>query len=255
MRTVARQVVAFGVLVAALAVGGEEKRPAPVLANNDAAAKWELTFNDEFDGEALNTERWSVESGSPGHIQSSRWPENVQVKDGLCRFVTKKEQRGGKEWTTGNIWTKTFVQQYGFFEARLRIAGATGLNNAFWLMTRNKKTDPVHFEIDICETHYPDKVNMNLHNWAGEHWAKSEKWKAPCDLSQDFHVYAVEWRESELIWYFDGKRIRRLAHAICKDAAPVRLSTAVFPWAGKVTDALNGASMDVDWVRVYKRAE
>ncbi|HEY3320006.1 MAG TPA: glycoside hydrolase family 16 protein [Planctomycetota bacterium] len=217
------------------------------------ASQWELTFHDEFDEEKLDTRVWDVESAAPGHIQSSRWPENVQVGGGICRFLTKKEQRGGKDWTTASIWTHSFKQQYGYFEARMKIGAASGLNNAFWLMTRNKKTDPVHFEIDICEAHYPDKVPMNLHNWAGEHWAKSETWKAPEDLSKEFHVYGLEWTESELIWTFDGKPIRHLKHTICKDAAPVRLSTAVFPWAGKVSDALDGTSMDVDWVRVYKR--
>ena len=34
---------------------------------------------------------------------------------------------------------------------------------------------------------------------------------------------------------------------------PVIYATAVLPWAGPVNDSLNGASMDVDWVRVYKK--
>jgi beta-glucanase (GH16 family) len=231
-----------------------EERPTPKPLLKEATAHdWELTFRDEFDGDKLDRSVWDVESAAPGHIQSSRWPENVVVKDGFCRFLTRKEQRGGKDWTSGSIWTKTFKQQEGFFEARLKIGAASGLNNAFWLMTQNKKTDPVHFEIDVCEAHYPDKVPMNLHNWAGEHWAKSKTWDAPMDLSKDFHVYGLEWDDKDLVWYFDGKEIRRLKHTICKDAATVRLSTAVFPWAGKITDALDGASMDVDWVRIYKR--
>jgi hypothetical protein len=30
-------------------------------------------------------------------------------------------------------------------------------------------------------------------------------------------------------------------------------STAVFRWAGPITDALDGKSMDVDWVRIWRR--
>ena len=226
---------------------------APVLAAEDSAHKkgWKLTFHDDFKGHALDTEKWAVESAAPGHIVSSRWPENVVVKDGTLRLVTKKESRGGKDWTTASIWTKEFRQEGGLFECRMRIAAAAGLNNAFWMMTPKKKTDPVHFEIDVCEAHYPDEVPMNLHNWSGEHWAKSKTWKSPVNLSKEFHVYGLEWTAGELVWYFDGKEIRRLKQDICRDKAVVRLSTAVMPWAGKITDALDGTSMDVEWVRVY----
>nr|MCU0247256.1 glycoside hydrolase family 16 protein [Bryobacter sp.] len=105
--------------------------------------RWRLTFQDEFDGDALHRGRWAVESGSPGHILSSRWPENIEVGDGVLRLLTRKEQRGGKEWTTGHIWS-TFRQAYGYFEARLKIGAASGLNNAFWLISPQPK-----FEIDI----------------------------------------------------------------------------------------------------------
>lgn len=239
-----------GLLACLTAMGCTSPRAVhrPLLLDPQDAKGWEPTLVDEFNGNELDRTCWDVESGSPGHIQSSRWPENVVVSDGVCRFLTKKEDRGGKHWTTGHIWTKTFRQQYGYFEARLRIGATTGLNNAFWLMTTNK-----NFEIDICEAHYPNLIPMNLHNWAGQHWAKSETWTAPVNLSEAFHVHGLEWTDTELIWYFDGKPIRRLPHTICHAPTVVRLSTAVFPWAGKITDALEGTSMDVDWVRVYQR--
>ena len=34
---------------------------------------------------------------------------------------------------------------------------------------------------------------------------------------------------------------------------PVIFSTAIFPWAGFITDALHETSMEVDWVRVWKQ--
>ena len=136
--------------------------------------QWAVTFDETFEGTSLDQEVWAMESGAPRHITSSRWPENVQVRDGLLRLLTRKESRGGKEWTTGNIWTRTFKQQYGYFEARMKIGSASGLNNAFWLMTTNKRTDPMHFEIDIAEAKYPFRNNISLHNWSGDHWAKGK---------------------------------------------------------------------------------
>jgi len=49
----------------------------------------------------------------------------------------------------------------------------------------------------------------------------------------------------------DGKEIARKSNTKASLPVPAMLSTAVLPWAGAPSDALNGKSMDVDWVRVY----
>ncbi len=232
------------------------------LAAPPEHSQWRLTFADEFDGGELDMRRWEVESGSPTHILSSRWPENIEAGNGVCRLVTHKENRGGKEWTTAHMWTRTFRQKYGYFEARYRYGKAPGLNNAFWLMTRatdeqagvyGMKGYLRKFEIDINEGHYPGKVNMNIHNWEGEHWSKHELWTSPDELSADFHTYGLEWNDKELIWYVDGVERRRLPHDICHMEVPVIFSTAVLKWAGRITEALDGSAMEVDYVRVYER--
>lgn len=216
--------------------------------------KWTMVFDDEFTGDELDS-RWDIHDNKPeGHIMSSRWKENILVKDGLLQLLTKKEERGGKLWTSGKVWTKDFNPQYGYFEARMRLGTATGLNNAFWLMTPNKRTDPIHFEIDITEARHPNIHTMTVHNWAGEHKASGKKMYTEETLSRTFHVYGFEWSEAELVWYFDGKEVRRMPNEYCHAPSPVLLSSAVGAFAGRVTDALDGTSQDIDWVRVYKKA-
>jgi beta-glucanase (GH16 family) len=109
------------------------------------------------------------------------------------------------------------------------------------------------FEIDVNEGHYPDVVNMTLHQDGLP--SNSESWHAGMDLSKDFHVYAVAWNEKELTYYFDGREVDRKPNAKAHLEVPVMFSTAVITWAGPVTDALDGKSMDVDWVRVYRRKD
>jgi beta-glucanase (GH16 family) len=212
---------------------------------------WELTFDDEFDGDKVDLTKWEVQN------KGDRLAKNIAVSNGLCHLLTSKD---GQDWTTAFMTTKTFRQKYGYFEVRMRIGAATGLNNAFWLFTPKERMakpgKPDRFEIDIAEAHNPSKVYMTLHDWNNDkNIASGDHHVAKVDLSKDFHVYALEWNESELIWYFNGQEMRRAKHTICNAEEAVLLSTKVLPWAGAITDALIGTSMDVDYVRVYRKKE
>ncbi|MEI7807930.1 MAG: family 16 glycosylhydrolase, partial [Verrucomicrobiota bacterium] len=212
---------------------------------------WKLTFSDEFNGSQLDTNVWkSAQGESWGQLLSARFPENAVVTNGLLRLVTKKENRGGKEWTSAMISTKSFRQKYGYWESRYRYAPATGLNQAFWMHPGGKDKDKV-FEIDVNEGHYPSDVNATLHQSGLT--SKSKRYVADYDLAADFHLYAAEWNEQEVIYYFDGREIYRVPNTKANLDMPVIYATAVLPWAGPINDSLNGASMDVDWVHVYQK--
>lgn len=218
---------------------------------------WKLIFQEEFTGSDKDLDNnWEFQNGPSGHILCSRWRENAVVSDGILRLNVKKENRGGQTWTAASMWTRRKFK-YGYFECRYKYAKATGTNNSFWLMTRGIPKDaPGRFEIDINEGHYPNEVNMNIHNWSGEHWAKSTHKKVDgTNLADNFHVYGLEWNADQLIWYFDGREIRREDNTICHGESPVWLSLAIIEWAGAVTDDIDGKSMDVDYVRVYQREE
>ncbi|MCC7494637.1 MAG: family 16 glycosylhydrolase [Fimbriimonadaceae bacterium] len=79
--------------------------------------------------------------------------------------------------------------------------------------------------------------------------------EAQPDLAHSFHNYALEWNPQELIYYFDGQEIRRTPNDICHGPAAVWLSLAIIRWAGPVTDAIDGTSMDVDYVKVWQREQ
>ena len=244
-------------------------RPPP--ASDDAMvpshAEWELTFSEEFDREGVDPEVWESQAGPRGGDKpEGRWPENNLVKDGILYQATKRESppRGGKKWSSAHIWTRAFTQRYGFFAARLRYGRY--LNNAFWLYRpRGQRfAERPHFEIDINEGHTPREVAMTLHfihyldaTGPGHRVATSKRWDAPVDLDAGFHIYACEWDEREIIWYFDGQPVRRVANPGCTAPADVRLSTVIMEHqlARDGTDiaTMDGVSMAVDWVRVYRK--
>ena len=226
------------------------------VADPPADSAWEMTFGDEFERDKLDPENWSAAADAPDHVRSARRPENVQVKDGVCRLINKKEQYSGRAWTAGHIFSRKFQQKAGYFEARIKIAAAAGLNNGFWLMPDGKPQTAGHFEIDVVAGYFPDHLETYLCNLdVGKREILSQRWKAPVNLSDDYHVYALLWTDKELIWYFDGKEIRRAASAICQREVRVRFSTAVTPHGGPESDAIDGTGMNVDYVRVFKKLE
>lgn len=211
------------------------------------SGQWKLTFSDDFD--TLDTSKWKVfDNDTWGKILSGRFKDNVSVADGKLRLLTKRESKGGKEWTTGMVMSKSFRQKGGYFEARFRFAPVPGLNQAFWLKAVREPGAPL-FEIDIIEGHYPNFVNMTLHDKAAA--AKTHAPKQ--DLSADYHMYGLEWNARELIFYMDGQIVDRKPVDPDAPECAVFLSTAVANWAGPVTKHLNGSVMLVDWVKVYRR--
>jgi beta-glucanase (GH16 family) len=230
---------------------------------------WELFWQDNFDYENREQllEVWESQNGPSSHILCSRWKENIQVGNGVVRLVNRKESRGGKDWTSGNIWTKEEFM-YGYFECRYRYASSAGTNNSFWLMTQHGAPDPEEgkrYEIDINEGHYPNEINTNIHNWTDISYNSDGKRLHPTshksfefantDFSKDFHTYGLEWNENELIFYLDGEKIRRVNNDFCVSPSPIRLSLAIIKWAGEVSDITDGTFMEIDYVRVYKKRD
>jgi beta-glucanase (GH16 family) len=246
-------IVATLIMAFAVPACAQSSTPQPGIAE---ARGWKLVFADEFDDPAKFDELWQVESGSPGHILSSRWPQNVEVRDGLCRLIQRKENRGGKEFTSAHFWSRRQFT-YGYYESRYRYAAAPGINNAFWLITNAGTPASKQFEIDINEGHYPSEINTNLHGTsAGKKWAKSKTYTfKDKNLAKDFHTFGLLWTETELVYYFDGKVIRRLPHDNARGPASLRFSTAIMKWAGDITDKIHNTAMEVDYVRVYQPAD
>lgn len=110
---------------------------------------------------------------------------------------------------------------------------------------------------------YKEDVNWKgLINDYSVQYQKDGKWidiatfdilKGNYNFAKDYHTYGLDWSKEELVYYFDGKEIRRMKNEIAFSPSPVWLSLAIISWAGKVTDTIDGTAMEVDYVRVFKR--
>lgn len=217
--------------------------------------KWNLVWHDEFsDAKGIGND-WIAENKAPSHILSSRWSENVCARKGCLFLLNRKEQRAGKEWTTGSVrCSKLF--KYGYFECRMKISAASGLNNAFWFYQWNPVVGHA-FEIDVVEAHYPNWMQTNIHD-RGTKEKKYYKQNAKVinleatDLYKKYHIYGLNWQKDRIEFYVDGVLVRTEPNVFCHDFANLAFSTAVMKWGGSITEKIDGTAMRVDYVRVYQ---
>jgi beta-glucanase (GH16 family) len=97
--------------------------------------------------------------------------------------------------------------------------------------------------------------NYKVQYFNGSVWvdlAVYDSMSSGMNLANEFHTYSLDWSKDSLIYSFDNKVVRRIKNDICHSPAPVYLSEAIISWAGAVTDAIDGTSMVVDWVKVYQ---
>ena len=173
---------------------------------------YQLTFSDEFDGEALNTDIWAYRTNTKtGGVNK---PENVRVEDGTLYIDYKKE---GDTYTSGGVISKISFP-YGYYETRAKIYGGTGaLHSSFWIHGFGESTEadadiPKHsntVEIDAFEINSHDSTRLSYgtyYNWAGSTSRFRQSYDVQ-DWSADYFVMGFEWLPDRVNFYVDGKLI------------------------------------------------
>ncbi|MDR3616916.1 MAG: glycoside hydrolase family 16 protein [Candidatus Obscuribacterales bacterium] len=202
---------------------------------------------------------WRLMTDHSGKI--CRTPDNVQVsKSGLTLKTMIATNCPRNHWSTGSIQSKSSYQ-FGFFEAKMKIADIKGMNNAFWMNTANQPATRDYFEIDVCECQYPSYDHIGLQQYpakkdnvalsdvkhSGMGWGAS----VTDDLSAAFHDYGVLWKENEMIFAIDGEPIA----AVVTNGAVIAPADVMFSSAliyDGVPDNAEGHDMHVKSVRIYK---
>ncbi|HUI93071.1 MAG TPA: glycoside hydrolase family 16 protein [Chitinivibrionales bacterium] len=230
-------------------------------------ASWTLTFDDEFNGTALDTSKWSPHDhfcGVRNNELQAYMPENISVANGLDRETCEKRAVNygycgqpsiAKDYASGMMITMDkFDQQFGYFECRCKIPKGKGYWPAFWLLPYNKWPP----EIDILEIlgDEPDKVYMTNHYLVnGVHQSTGGSWTGP-DFSAGFHTFGVEWDSSKIVWYVDSVERFRSTDGIPAEPFFMLVNLALggdWPGSPDSTTVFPGY-FDIDWVRVYKKS-
>lgn len=200
--------------------------PLPLLSN---PADFQLVFQDEFEGNALDWNVWAsddaIKTSASGQTVG-RWKDNAVVVDGLLKLMVYKGNRTDSQWTAGYVWVKETFGPNTYYESRFRVTAATGVNNAFWttvqtasdISTRNFKN---RYEIDIVEAKVLNASNSITGHLAWHDW-KTYSY-AGVDIAQgisktyntiDFQTWGLWVGEDHFIIYCEGvEQWRGTTHA------------------------------------------
>lgn len=218
--------------------------------------RWQLVWNDEFDGHALNPKKWDVMGD--WKRRDGFWIKDDAYLDGRGHLLlrTKKE---GDRYTSGAIRTLgRFEHAFGYWVARCKLPEQPGHWPAFWLMSSgvNKIGDEGRdgTEIDIMEAPWrTGQITMNLH-WDGygsDHKSKGTNFVRP-DLMQGFHTFGLWWATNEYVFYADGQETwRASAGGVSQVPQYIKLTEEIGKWAGAIQEAKFPDYFEVDYVRVY----
>lgn len=237
-----------------------------------AADNYELVWSDEFNGNYLDTNTWNYEIGTGswgwGNNEQQYYTDrNIKVSNGTMKITAKREDYGGMKYTSSRITTKNKKNfKYGKIEARIKMPKFKGVWPAFWMLGANQDSVgwPKCGEIDIMEAINDENLVYGTLHWfndPGNNNADSGSSVAVADRTE-YHVYGVEWTADKLRWYVDGKVYRTMD--VSNDSfSEVRKEYFVIfnmaiggQWPGyNIDETAFPATMEVDWVRAYKKVE
>ena len=232
---------------------------------------WQLVFSDEFDGDAIDRNKWGSTMDFVGthgpryhneYYLSYTQDDDVIVSDGVLRLQTQRRTVEGEEapgvfdYTQGLVTTADkFSFTHGFIEIRAKYPGGKGLWPCFWLMPQHQGWPP---EFDIAE-YYAGKRMMH-HGLAHGDLNDSQFdsiWDNESDFETDWHTYALEWSPGRAVWFLDGQpRKTIVADYVPSSAMYVILSNSVSSSVGpsgapdETTPFPN--SFAIDYVRIYQ---
>jgi beta-glucanase (GH16 family) len=196
------------------------------------------TAVDTATGSGIDPAKWAHEVNCWGGGNNEQQcytarPENAFIDAGSLHIVAREETYSGPAindddpgydpadvsgtlpFTSARLRSKGLYDfRYGRVEVRAQLVGGQGMWPAFWMLPSAGVYGawPASGEIDLMEAvnldvqGAPNEVYGTLHY--GLPWPQWSPHGAnhpvTDDLTQSFHIYALEWEADEIRWYIDG---------------------------------------------------
>ncbi len=190
----------------------------------------ELIFRDDFGGDSLNEQYWSIYKANPDKTQRSEWdlyqegdPAQTYVKDG---YVTMLAEAIGNTYQTGGVTTKGKFE----YEAPYRVdisARYTRMAQGAWFALWSVPVNGYYNgEVDILEKlNYGTETYHTVHNM---YTLTTDRYKqdqpnqyfTAISLPGQFNTYSVEVREDAVEFYLNGMVVGTYKNIEHKESDP-----------------------------------
>ena len=260
---------------------------------SDSSQKWFYQDGDEFNGYAINEEKWHLGMpwGNVTMIQDLYFsPENVVMKDGIVSFIAKKEKgiypineweikqdylkKTGKkvvdgkyevDYTAGLISSRKRFK-HGYFELRFKSNEEKGIWPAFWLYGGEPNEEIDFFEL---KGERDNQIHLDVHcangceNYRGGFLNLKKNWgawlKTKESLNDGWNIISGEWDQKYVKFFLNGQPIGYFEGNF-KTAQTLIINTSVAkdgepfnPGPDEKTKWPN--TFDVDYVRVWSKED
>ena len=266
--------------------------------------EFDMVFNDEFDGVAIDPTKWQTEltwqdtiiingeqqyfvrtQNDPefgydpfsfdGDVMTiSAIPTPAELQENLPPVCDVEDPTGNERclFLSGALSSHDrFGFLYGYVEGRMKVGGTPGMLSSFYLFHRFRGEGVnLHApEIDIVEylgenpfgpedafqTYHFDDVNSGLTRSAPTMSFANPDGEL---YSDDYHTFGVLWEPQLVIWYIDGKEVKRLTGPMVSRQPMNIVNYLVAGSAWAPTPDLSNPDiypleLDVDYIRVYQR--
>lgn len=195
-----------------------------------AQNNYKLIWSDEFTEAQLDTNTWVIWEGSAYNNELQCYTgrdQNIFIENEKLHLQAVKEEFQCGEnrtlsYTSARISTDStrVGWEYGRFETKMKMPLGKGFWPAFWMMPMREIGWPKGGEIDILEYrgNQPSTHVAAMHFWRKDCDGDSSQcidsvvneYEHSEDLSEEFHIYALEWTPNELRWYLDDTVVQRV---------------------------------------------
>lgn len=232
---------------------------------------YQLTFEESFDSLDVSawgekSSRWIAHTPWNGDFGDARFTDPAPgfpftTDQGILKIEARKEADG--TWRSGllssvNPKGQGFSQQFGYFEARMKLPPGKGVWPAFWLigLDRSKYTA----EIDVLEYYgrAPYEFSMGFHIWRQSQGGQNSTggyWKTVEDgiLNSEYHTYGVDIQADKTTFYLDRQYLWSFD-------TPKEFHMPFYPLVNlalgsgwPIDETPNPSILLVDYIHVYKR--
>lgn len=231
------------------------------------AVKLSLFWSDEFNTDgAPDPNKWGYDIGAGGYGNNEQEyytnrANNVVVQGGVLKITAKTESYLGSNYTSARLLSKNkFAFTYGRVDVKAMLPAGLGTWPAIWMLGSNVDTLPWPGcgEIDIMEQRGSElnKIYGTLH-YPGHSGANGNSSTLLISNSTtQFHIYSMDWSPNAIKLYVDNQLFQTVVNS---GSIPFNhdfffiLNVAMGGnFAGAIDPAFNSATMQIDYIRVYR---